>query len=132
MVTLVASRQLGNSSEAEVVLNGLFEMEPAYVKFKKEPLPVPWFSYDYYFYTNEKLERAYTIEEHGKLMDLFEMVTVLFGQHEIEFMLKDGSLIGTRLEIKVHMVSMVTTLFCDFKERIVTGTLCRGTMTLMF
>lgn len=69
-------------------------MEPAYHKFNKQPIPVQWFSYDYYFYTNEKLERAYTIQEHGKLMDLFEMVTVLFGQNEIEFMLKDGSLIG--------------------------------------
>ena len=95
LVNLVANTRLANmSDETEMILKDLFEMEPAYERFYKKPIPVDWFSYDYYFYTNEKLERAYTIDEHQKLMRLFEMVTILFGQNQIEFMLKDGSLIG--------------------------------------
>lgn len=63
----------------------------------KQPLVVDWFRYENYDMHGEldAWSRALFEEEHERFMDLFKMMITLFGEIGLEFMLMDGTLLGS-------------------------------------
>ena len=67
----------------------------------KELIKVSWFSYDEYDkwptlpHSLSKFKRAYQLYEKEHIDELIEMTFYFFAKHEIEFMISDGTLIGS-------------------------------------
>ena len=67
----------------------------------KELIKVSWFSYDEYDKlprlsdSLNKFKRAFQLDERKLLDELIEMAFYFFAKHEIEFMISDGTLIGS-------------------------------------
>lgn len=84
--------------------NCQIKMLPQYSAEKyTTPREVEWFD-DYRYYDDYKEHfkrnrsiwtKAFTKEDHHKLMDLFKVMTELFSKHKIEYMITEGSLMGS-------------------------------------
>ena len=66
---------------------------PKYNNTYKTPLIFESFSYEYW-YSHAPFERAISMSEHSKFMDLLEIAGKIFGQNRMEYFLNLGTLIG--------------------------------------
>jgi hypothetical protein len=82
--------QTGTSNETRINL----ELAPPYDQFNSSSLYFG--NYDYKTWKNNQLlPREFSVDEHKQLMDLVELTDKFFKMHQVEYMITDGSLIGS-------------------------------------
>ena len=82
-------------SKALAISTGII-IAPKYNDTYKSPPAFESFSYEYW-QSHTPFERAISMTEHAKFMDLLEISGKIFGQKRMEYFLNLGTLIGTIL-----------------------------------